>query len=76
MELKEQLINDTSQLPLIVYYRGNYEDISTETLISIIESNEKLALKKHSNNLGVNRTTMIMTVPCSSPSPTQTARSL
>ncbi|MBK6521956.1 MAG: SiaB family protein kinase [Bacteroidia bacterium] len=46
MELKEQLINDTSQLPLIVYYRGNYEDISTETLISIIESNEKLANRK------------------------------
>lgn len=46
MEQKEQLINDTSQLPLIVYYRGNYEDISTETLINIIESNEKLANRK------------------------------
>lgn len=46
MQLKEQLINDTSGLPLIVYYRGNYEDISTETLINIIESNEKLANRK------------------------------
>ncbi|MDZ4663302.1 MAG: SiaB family protein kinase [Bacteroidota bacterium] len=46
MQLKEQVINDTSQLPLIVYYKGNYEDISTETLINIIESNEKLAKRK------------------------------
>lgn len=46
MQLKEQIINDTLQLPLIVYYKGNYEDISTETLINIIESNEKLAKRK------------------------------
>ena len=46
MQLKEQLINDTSEFPLIVYYRGNYEDISTETFVNIIESNEKLANRK------------------------------
>lgn len=46
MNLKEQLIHETSQLPLIVYYQGNYTDIPTETLINIIESNEKMAKRK------------------------------
>ncbi len=47
MQLKEQLIQDTAQFPLIIYYQGNYEDIPTETLVYIIESNEKLANRKN-----------------------------
>jgi hypothetical protein len=46
MQLKEELIRATGKLPLIVYYQGNYEDIPTETLVSIIESNEKSVNRK------------------------------
>jgi len=46
MHLKQQLINATSKLPLIVYYQGNYKDVPTEAIINMIESNERSANRK------------------------------
>lgn len=44
--MKTELINITSNLPLVIFYQGNYEDAPTESIIGIIENNEKLAAKK------------------------------
>src|SRR5688572_27807159 len=44
---KQPIIHSTSQLPLIIYYQGNYEDIPTENIISIIEANELAAKRKN-----------------------------
>jgi hypothetical protein len=47
MLTKQPIIHSTSQLPLIIYYQGNYEDIPTENIISIIEANEIAAKRKN-----------------------------
>lgn len=43
---KLQLIKDTGQLPLVIYYQGNYEEIPTESIVEIIEANELAAKRK------------------------------
>ncbi len=44
--MKSELIKITDKLPLIIFYQGNYEDAPTESIIGIVENNEKLISKK------------------------------
>jgi hypothetical protein len=43
---KQEIIKDTEQLPLLIYYQGNYEEIPTESIVEIIEANEMAAKRK------------------------------
>jgi hypothetical protein len=43
---KQHVIDATTQLPLVLYYQGNYEDIPTECIVEIIEANEMAAKRK------------------------------
>lgn len=43
---KQYIIEHTANLPLLIFYQGNYEDIPTESIVEIIEANEMAAKRK------------------------------